>query len=489
MDIEEIKKSNFTFDHSRRMTYQKVRLYYFGYLRGLARKIDFHHDQRSLYCNKKGDLSVYVSKLDTDFFKEFVRTKLMDKSFNRSLPSFAKGIERDFMLYSKKVRHFRQDYTKYSNRKLINYLGRFNKLDRVVEGDYWIVFNQFAEVLTDLIENILGQKHQLGSLRVSEIISILSQPDEMIAVDRERLSILQIALLPVQKREKALLLHHHNFAYMPMYDINFASHSLEYFRSELQNILAVGSETKIRAKLTQIKNKYRTKKNKESIISEFRGDRTLQNLLNFYRVSSYLKEQKPFARDMGNYSIRPLFEELAKRCNMTLDQVLYLTEKEIFERINGSNDMTNEEIDSRVENSIFYCRDGRIEVVTQKENITDIYAVLQEKTESETSGLGVNTGKVVAPVSIIISNNDFHLFEAGNVLVTSATRPDYLPLMKQAAAIVTNEGGMLSHAAIVSRELGVPCIVGTKNATLIFKDGDIVEVDASAGTVRIVKKK
>jgi pyruvate,water dikinase len=64
------------------------------------------------------------------------------------------------------------------------------------------------------------------------------------------------------------------------------------------------------------------------------------------------------------------------------------------------------------------------------------------------------------------------------------TRPDYVPAMKKAAAIVTNEGGITCHAAIVSRELGIPCIIGTKIATEVFKDGDVVEVNANHGWVR-----
>ena len=72
----------------------------------------------------------------------------------------------------------------------------------------------------------------------------------------------------------------------------------------------------------------------------------------------------------------------------------------------------------------------------------------------------------------------------GDILVTSMTRPEFLPLMKLAAAIITNEGGITSHAAIVSRELKKPCIIGTKNATEALKDGDLVEVDANAGVVR-----
>ena len=74
----------------------------------------------------------------------------------------------------------------------------------------------------------------------------------------------------------------------------------------------------------------------------------------------------------------------------------------------------------------------------------------------------------------------------GEILVTHMTTPDFVPAMRRAAAIVTDEGGVTCHAAIIARELKKPCVVGTKHATQIFKDGDMVEVDANAGIVRKV---
>ncbi len=79
-------------------------------------------------------------------------------------------------------------------------------------------------------------------------------------------------------------------------------------------------------------------------------------------------------------------------------------------------------------------------------------------------------------------------FKNGEILVSSMTIPDFLPAMKKAAAIVTNEGGVLCHAAILSRELGIPCIIGTQFATHILRDGDYVEVDANNGVVKFIKK-
>ncbi|MFA6445786.1 MAG: PEP-utilizing enzyme [Candidatus Paceibacterota bacterium] len=67
------------------------------------------------------------------------------------------------------------------------------------------------------------------------------------------------------------------------------------------------------------------------------------------------------------------------------------------------------------------------------------------------------------------------------------TRPDFLSLMNKASAFITDEGGITCHAAIVARELNKPCIIGTKIATKVLKDGDMVEVDAERGVVRIIK--
>jgi len=79
-------------------------------------------------------------------------------------------------------------------------------------------------------------------------------------------------------------------------------------------------------------------------------------------------------------------------------------------------------------------------------------------------------------------------FQDGEILVSPMTMPDFTPVMKKAAAIIADEGGVTCHAAIISRELGISCIVGTKIATSVLKNGDFVEVDATNGVVRIVRK-
>jgi len=101
--------------------------------------------------------------------------------------------------------------------------------------------------------------------------------------------------------------------------------------------------------------------------------------------------------------------------------------------------------------------------------------------------MAASKGVAKCPVCIVKSVKDCHKVKNGDVIVAVMTRPDYVPAMKKAAAVVTNEGGVTCHAAIVSRELGIPCVIGTKIATEVLKDGMMVEVNANHGVVKIIK--
>ncbi len=98
-------------------------------------------------------------------------------------------------------------------------------------------------------------------------------------------------------------------------------------------------------------------------------------------------------------------------------------------------------------------------------------------------GLAASPGVVTGPVRILRDPQDGYLLQAGEVLVAPMTNPDWVPTLRRAAAVVTDGGGMTCHAAIVSRELGVPAIVGARTATTALRDGELVTVDGARGTV------
>jgi len=139
--------------------------------------------------------------------------------------------------------------------------------------------------------------------------------------------------------------------------------------------------------------------------------------------------------------------------------------------------------------------DNRIFIV-QTRPVTTIKETTEVTPEIEApiilTGASASPGMASGPVKIVYQASQIDKVEIGDVLVTEMTTPDFVPAMKRAAAIVTNRGGRTSHAAIVSRELGVPCVVGAEQATTTLTDGQIITVDGSRGKVyegRVAKEK
>jgi pyruvate, water dikinase len=98
------------------------------------------------------------------------------------------------------------------------------------------------------------------------------------------------------------------------------------------------------------------------------------------------------------------------------------------------------------------------------------------------------SGLVTGRVRIIHLIKDINKLKTGEILVTSMTDPRYLTAMKKAAGFITDEGGITCHAAIVARELNKPCIIGTRIATQSLHDGDLIEINAYKGIIKILKR-
>ncbi|MFA7277878.1 MAG: PEP-utilizing enzyme [Candidatus Gracilibacteria bacterium] len=106
---------------------------------------------------------------------------------------------------------------------------------------------------------------------------------------------------------------------------------------------------------------------------------------------------------------------------------------------------------------------------------------------TELKGIVASKGKgtnVTAKVRILLDPMQVDSFQDGEILIAPMTSPEYIFAMRKASAVITDTGGLTSHAAIVTRELGIPCLVGTKSATKILKDGDTVEINITTGTAK-----
>jgi pyruvate,water dikinase len=97
-------------------------------------------------------------------------------------------------------------------------------------------------------------------------------------------------------------------------------------------------------------------------------------------------------------------------------------------------------------------------------------------------------GRVAGPARVVFTKKDYGKIKKGDILVTPMTKPNIVPYLSKVKGIITNDGGALSHASIISREMKIPCIVGTVHATDIFRGGDKVELDANKGIAKIMKQ-
>jgi phosphoenolpyruvate synthase/pyruvate phosphate dikinase len=166
--------------------------------------------------------------------------------------------------------------------------------------------------------------------------------------------------------------------------------------------------------------------------------------------------------------------------NLSLPEVIFSLENDLFE-VNKLYER---------EKGFLLMKKENIVLKYSGEKAYDFYnKIIKEKSFNlnEIKGIVAYPGKVKGKTKIIILKKDQIKFKKKDILVASQTLPDLIFIMKKASAIVTDEGGLTCHAAIVSRELKIPCIIGTKIATKVFKDNDLVEVDANKGIVRKIK--
>ena len=186
-----------------------------------------------------------------------------------------------------------------------------------------------------------------------------------------------------------------------------------------------------------------------------------------------------------------LFDAIAARFGVPHNDLGYLTLDEIETSLKIGN-LSIETVSKRKEiGCIVTLKQAEPFQLAVLEGTPTRFESIMQKAEQQNQGKIV-TGKVAQKgivrgiVKVVRSYHDIKYVEKGQILIANSTHPNYLPAMQKAAAFVTNEGGLISHAAIVAREMKKPCIVGTKNATKMFKDGDLVEVDANKGIIRKV---
>jgi phosphoenolpyruvate synthase/pyruvate phosphate dikinase len=194
---------------------------------------------------------------------------------------------------------------------------------------------------------------------------------------------------------------------------------------------------------------------------------------------------RTFRTDMLNQAygmMIPLLKKIAKKKGLSYGDLLLMTVEEIVE---------NKKVDfaSRKDWAMIKI-DQKAYLITGEDNIEDLrkaQGIMKEEPVSDyVKGNVAYMGKVTGKIKVVNDPTEINKVKNGDILVAVMTFPSYIVAMEKASAFITDDGGVLCHAAIVARELKKPCIIGTKIATHVFKNGDMVEVDADNGVVRKV---
>lgn len=380
------------------------------------------------------------------------------------------------------------NFKKLTNKELYEYLKHFYDL----EIRFWLIVH-VPEIANWGGEYFLKNKlKKLYPNKINEYLEILSAPVKSSFFQQEELDLFKIALIKNKKeKQKALLNHAKNYHWiLNSYGGNRIL-TKNYFAEKLRALL---KEKTAPEKIREIKNIIaNNKKRKEKLAKKLKLSKEIILIANHLSQSIWWQDLRKSYIWRMNYYLDKFLKETEKRTDWNYSQLVWCWAGELLNILNGKR-INKKDILKRKKYYAFYGEKGKIQASSSPrlvKKLADIYLKIEVKETKEIEGLVVSRGKKPKIQGIVkIIRNPFRenkKIKKGDILVAGMTSPEYIVAMRKAAAVITDHGGMTAHAAIVSRELKIPCIVNTKIATKVLKDGDLVEVDANKGIVKILR--
>jgi phosphohistidine swiveling domain-containing protein len=255
-----------------------------------------------------------------------------------------------------------------------------------------------------------------------------------------------------------------------------------------------------KSQIRKIKKDYSLKKktkelDKKSLMTELKLSFAEKNLFQVSATMVYLKALRADSRQALHVLVNKIIEQMAKRQKCKIDHLHMLSSSELMNFLAKKANLPSDLQDRGEHSVIIPINQFQYRVLAQANEVDKFLEKkinadkTTDKSISSFSGQIAQPGIVRGRVRLILDVSDNHKIKPKEILISISTSPQLLPAMKKASAFVTEMGGITSHAAIVSRELKKPCIVGVRSITSLLKDGDLIEVDANKGVIRIIKKK
>ncbi len=471
--------------------------------------IGFNH---MLMVSRQEATTYYVYKSELAKLLRILMVKILkDKPGKQSLAQV--GIKRfqNVINYLKIVT--KKDLGKSSNKQLASYFK--NYFERQIKSLPFLVLPTFVDdIFVEEIQNYLEKKLKISSdektRKVSEYINIFTTLEEESYATKAERELLEIALKLLKEKNivanvknikkfiesirrnreiyKKLVHHTQKWEWLPI-QAEEKPYNINFFITELQKLAE--SPNKIKTRLLELDEHIETiKTRKAELFETLKINQSYKRLISVFQEWVYLKDFRRAIISQERLYSRPLYVEIGKRLNLTGREVRFLSPGELVSALNKEADLpSKEEINNRMKAFVLIRHDQEIQLLTSEEAKKVIQKELPPVKISDDKILkGTSPGKAIGKVKIILGAEDVPKIQKGDILVARQTTPDLIEAMRKSAAIITDEGGLLCHAAIVAREMNKPCIIGTKIATKVLKDGDLVEVDANNGIVKILKR-
>ena len=404
---------------------------------------------------------------------------------------------------------WKADHTKASVPDLLNRFDRFFQI--YITTIHPMVLGIYASDLQDILEKEL--KQSLGKDVPQEefigFVSMLLTPTRLTQVQKEEQVLFELQkgfeslpdtnrvafevfmAKPEARRMLQELEEQYGFFHMEyLGDPKLANEFKELIWSRVEDV----------RNIAEWKDQLSPKERLEKIIEEQQAFYAEHQCSKFFRNLVFAMQEYLIVLDYskadlveGIYYARPLLDELGKRVGLgDWISVRYLLPDELKNALNAGKQYDESYIADRRKRFALLLEDMKITPYFG-ENATRIAEELLENDTpgdvSEFKGLTAYPGKVRGIACIVTGAQDRDKFKKGQIMITRDTTTELTSIIKMASAIVADQGSLLSHTAIVSREFKIPCLVQTKFGTKVVKDGDEIEVDATIGLVRILSSR
>lgn len=303
----------------------------------------------------------------------------------------------------------------------------------------------------------------------------------------EQRDLVSLASLRGKKLKLKLTEHWKKYRHLSLHDIDDEYFDLEYYRDRVH---ALRDESEYRKQKELFDAADHEIEEANNLLSSVPISEELKERVEFVRWFMFLRTESIDCMMFVNGAYRKIFDYLAKQFTLPIDGVLNMTYKEINDSLHSSVlTVPKEQIKERSTKGYAYYIGHKHAVLVTGDGIEKLQKAcipeIQIQKVKELKGQTAFEGKVIGRARVITDRRNSHELQEGEILVTTMTSPEFVPAMKRSSGIITNEGGVLCHAAIMSRELRKPCIIGTKIATDVIQTGQVITLDANSGIITI----